>query len=436
MLKILIIRMAMSVVPFRLRQIVKRAFPKFTLTFEEMLESKHLKSVKKFEPKAKFFDERADQREIEVFVGTQGERSLRIYSPLPPRISGIATFTQKIASELQNHALISLRNSVPISKLGDIPGVRTFLYDDGLENVENLYMLGNGPDHISTWKMIHRKAGHIFLHDVKLPDLPVLPEEGQEWKHKDYNYKANFSAQRFPKFTKSIIVMSDEAKEMIVRQLGAQNYKIPIHVLSKGHPVLVPIEIAKPRNEKIKIATFGFQNVQKDPILTYKSIAKLCKAVGGNGLIAGKTTLGLRASAYFIWLSHGNRLGGLKVLSKLTDEDFFKQMLTVDLAIQLRRYSNGETSGLIPMLAAAGVPTIVSEIGSFRELPSDVFMKLDPGLAINDEQCSQISQILRSEESYRAWAENTIKWAKDKDANELALELLEILNGNTIEQND
>jgi hypothetical protein len=47
------------------------------------------------------------------------------------------------------------------------------------------------------------------------------------------------------------------------------------------------------------------------------------------------------------------------------------------VAIQLRELSNGETSGTVARCLAARVPTIVTALGSARELPDCAVVKVD-----------------------------------------------------------
>lgn len=430
------IQFLLTLFPHSLRQRIKQLFPSLTAVFERMLQSQDLAKQKQLVKLAQFLDEEADRNQLEVYAGRTGAGKLRIFSPLPPKISGIATFTHSLSEELQKHVEVSLRNSVPRVDSSAAPGVRSFGYGDDSTPAENLYMLGNGPDHIATWERIHREPGHILLHDVKLPDLPVLPEESKEWRYRDYNYKANFSAQRFPKLTKSIIVMSIEAKMMVETQRKGQEPEIPIHVLENGHPVLVEILETKTRSSRIKIATFGFQNAQKEPFETYRTMARICKATRGEALIAGALPTHLRLSAYYYWVFYGNKLRDLKIETKLTDKEFVSEMRSADLAVQLRRYSNGETSGLIPMLAALGVPSIVTDIGAFQELPSDIFMKVDRFAGLSDDQFSQIIQNLTSIERYQAWAQKNINWAKLRKVRDSATELLKILGFKPCERDD
>jgi glycosyltransferase involved in cell wall biosynthesis len=63
-----------------------------------------------------------------------------------------------------------------------------------------------------------------------------------------------------------------------------------------------------------------------------------------------------------------------------TSLDEFKRWIAkTDIAINLRDQTVGETSASLCRLMAAGVPTIVSNIGWYSELPNDCVVKINPG---------------------------------------------------------
>ena len=61
---------------------------------------------------------------------------------------------------------------------------------------------------------------------------------------------------------------------------------------------------------------------------------------------------------------------------ELSREEYELILATTDVAVQLRDTSNGESSAAVADCLAAGVPTIVTDIGSNSELPDDVVVKV------------------------------------------------------------
>jgi glycosyltransferase involved in cell wall biosynthesis len=67
------------------------------------------------------------------------------------------------------------------------------------------------------------------------------------------------------------------------------------------------------------------------------------------------------------------------------------------IAVQLRCVTNGESSGSVAECMAAGVPTVVSDIGSFAELPDNVVVKVPADLSA-EELTMVVSDLLRDPE--------------------------------------
>ena len=62
--------------------------------------------------------------------------------------------------------------------------------------------------------------------------------------------------------------------------------------------------------------------------------------------------------------------------NEVSAEDYAAWMARATLAVQLRASTNGEMSGAVGNCLASGVPTIVTAIGAFRDLPDDAVVKV------------------------------------------------------------
>jgi len=69
--------------------------------------------------------------------------------------------------------------------------------------------------------------------------------------------------------------------------------------------------------------------------------------------------------------------GRVRITGSVDDAEFRGWLERAALAVQLREYSNGETQGTIADCLAAGIPTIVTALGSARELPDDAVVKVE-----------------------------------------------------------
>jgi glycosyltransferase involved in cell wall biosynthesis len=76
--------------------------------------------------------------------------------------------------------------------------------------------------------------------------------------------------------------------------------------------------------------------------------------------------------------------GAVTVTGRVDDTGWDRHLSEAMVAVQLRASTNGEFSGAIAEALAAGIPTIVSALGSAAELPDDAAVKLAPGAAPAD----------------------------------------------------
>jgi glycosyltransferase involved in cell wall biosynthesis len=80
--------------------------------------------------------------------------------------------------------------------------------------------------------------------------------------------------------------------------------------------------------------------------------------------------------------AHAGRLGiagAVTATGQVDDAGWDRHLSEAMVAVQLRASTNGEFSGAIAEALAAGIPTIVTALGSAAELPDDAAVKLPPG---------------------------------------------------------
>jgi glycosyltransferase involved in cell wall biosynthesis/SAM-dependent methyltransferase len=109
---------------------------------------------------------------------------------------------------------------------------------------------------------------------------------------------------------------------------------------------------------------------------------------------------------------------GLEDSARLTgytsERDFFRYLKAVDVVVNLRYPTAGETSGTLVRALGAGKPVIVSGFGQFVELPDDICLKVAPGPDEERELYARLRQLayrpaLRERLSRRASA-----WAREQ----------------------
>ena len=67
----------------------------------------------------------------------------------------------------------------------------------------------------------------------------------------------------------------------------------------------------------------------------------------------------------------------IEITGGVDDDEFRSRIQRAALAVQLRAHSNGESQATIADCFAAGVPAIVTALGSARELPDEAVVKVE-----------------------------------------------------------
>jgi glycosyltransferase involved in cell wall biosynthesis len=91
---------------------------------------------------------------------------------------------------------------------------------------------------------------------------------------------------------------------------------------------------------------------------------------------------------------------GVEVLGEVQADEYGQRLAAATVAVQLRSATNGESSAAIGDCLAAGVPTVVTDIGANRALPDDAVVKVAP-----DVDAVALAKVLREllgDESRRA----------------------------------
>ncbi len=97
--------------------------------------------------------------------------------------------------------------------------------------------------------------------------------------------------------------------------------------------------------------------------------------------------------------------------------------------MQLRATSNGETSGAVAKCLAAGVPTIVTDIGSAAELPDAAVLKVDRDVAPK-ALGEAIADLLADPKRRAEMAAAGVDWARSRSYERLARALYaEVVRG-------
>jgi glycosyltransferase involved in cell wall biosynthesis len=350
---------------------------------------------------------------------------IALFSPLPPKKTGIAAYSYYLAAALSEIAEVDVFDT-QIGDRTEFPGSRVIDFATNPQMLTELddydgcvYQIGNNPYyHLDAYKVLLRKPGIVVLHDTVLYYLIAGLNLGGLVKEFCLNYGADrldelweliescpdrdtFRYQephRYPLLKRlfqqatAIVVHSNTAKEQ-VRKAG---YKGPVHkiehLLFETHERFSKAELKALRNnlqvteQEVVIGCFGF-------ISGTKRLSSLLEALD---LVKDRLEFKLLIVGEGDENELRRRLGSKNLKDKvikpgfIKDEDFNKYLAATDIVVNLRFPSMGETSGTLIRAFSQNKPCIVTDHAWFSELPDNCVLKV----AHDDQEVEKLAEKL------------------------------------------
>lgn len=334
--------------------------------------------------------------------------TLTIVAPFPPVKSGVADYVARQVHYLQQHyQLVLVDDSAQESLTHLFPGVRVtpryFLETPDLHQ-RVLYHLGNSPTHLTALKLLAQVPGLVVLHDFFLSD--VQQYEDIILNHKDQAtfdeliYSHGYRPLLEVAETHSSINLSDfpcnlrvleQARKVLVhsRYVMAQaetwyGPRVAQHLAQIGfaRDVLPKSNCQSGRKvlgyspEDYLVGTFGFATPAKclETLINAWATSKFAHKKNACLIIAGEF-LDERYQSRVHQLLELRQCTNVKLVGYLNAEDYELYLSAIDIAVQLRTRSRGETSAALLDCLARGVPVIANNHGFVEDLPEDILWK-------------------------------------------------------------
>ena len=400
-------------------------------------------------------------------AGRAAKPRLALLSPLPPQRSGIATYAYRLLEHLRHHCDVTVFvdlavgnadadafdvNAVvapegvivePISRLDAV-------VSDGGAFDRYLYFMGNSTFHVEMMHALERHPGYVLSHDARLTGLyseiqRLAPERLVECsvgatlaRAYPNRYRSEVeadkvigpdTAQRFgicltremTSKAQKVLVHSEHAAALLnfdaaVRSASEVGFEaevvfaIPCPTVSEqDRRGTGPMATAPP-----VISTFGLVAPPKQPELLIEAFAKLDNPAPGTTLAfvgdidpayqkeltARAVTAGVESSVRFV--------------GHLDDEGFREAQGQTTVALQLRAYSNGESSAAVADLLSLGIPTVVTAIGAMAEYPPGVVASVGPDVSA-DGLAAALDGLLADETRRQQLSESALGYAQAND---------------------
>lgn len=170
-----------------------------------------------------------------------------------------------------------------------------------------------------------------------------------------------------------LIVNSDACRRLARAALGPDRDHLPVEVAFLPIVDDVQARPARPAGAPLHVGTFGTGGDTKQLDLVARAMGILARRRPVRLTIAGWSTA-RQARREGVALHPF-----VEVHESPSDEMFLSLMRQVDLAVQLRDPTHGESSAAVTRLLGLGTPVIVTDEGSFAELPKPLAVGIAAG---------------------------------------------------------
>lgn len=333
-------------------------------------------------------------------------------TPWPPQASGIADYSAELVPALSEHAEVQLfvdpkvlaatpptHGAAAMVALSELPRYLA----TGKTDLP-IYQLGNDARfHGEILRMLRRQPGLVVLHEhvlhhmiagmtVGRGDLPAYLEElryaygaaGLALGARVAELGVPLDPFAYPLFERvvdaavGVIVHSQTTRERVLASRPeARVIVVPHHLSLEALPSATDVAAARRAlalpPEAFVVASFGYMTPQKRLDVALAAFARLRETIPeALFLVVGGIEPGYDLEQPLLEAAPNVRLLGRTALP-----DFLAAMQACDAAVNLRYPSGGETSGTVIRLLGLGKPVVVSNLGSFAEIPAGCAVKLD-----------------------------------------------------------
>jgi 2-polyprenyl-3-methyl-5-hydroxy-6-metoxy-1,4-benzoquinol methylase/glycosyltransferase involved in cell wall biosynthesis len=341
---------------------------------------------------------------------TRDRLTLAYFSPFAPQRSGIADYSEELLPRLADGADITLftdgfqpSNGETISQFEICdyqkhPAALSHL--DRFDAV--VYHMGNDHRyHTGIFDAMRRHSGVVVFHDFALQDFFLglarthhdlriyLDEVGAghgevarreaaatlarggvpAMAAKPLEFPLN---QRLARGAEGIIVHSEWSRTRLQGIAPGVPVRVVPHHVTLQAASRAP-STSRPGPGPVRIASFGIITSDKGIERSLSALASLRDKCDFRYAMVGEP------SSYFDVQAMVRRYGledRVEITGHVTLEEFERRIGETDIVLNLRARTNGETSGSLCRVMAAGVASIVSDMGWFSELPADTVVKV------------------------------------------------------------
>lgn len=328
---------------------------------------------------------------------------LAVFTPLPPATSGIADYSQALLPHLAAHAQVEVfvDDGYEPTGFGDTHPIRVRNKSEYRPEDfdETLFQFGNNPFHVYVYDQALKTPGILLMHEYNMHyliadatisrfgwdsyieevgheggDVAVAHAKRAQLGEVQLDHHQLAMNRRILESAKAAIVHSG----FMVRKLREANVGLPICQIPHG--AWIPQVHRAEYRQRLGVAAdtpligiFGF-------LKPYKRIREALLAMQwvirshpqAQMVLVGEEHPELPVRRMIEELGLGNNV---RVLGYVPIEEFVEYIGACDICLNLRYPTAGETSGTLLRALGLGKAVIVSDLGSFSDLPDDICLK-------------------------------------------------------------
>lgn len=332
-------------------------------------------------------------------------RRLRLayFSPMPPSHSGIADYSAALLPHLAQLADVTVFASNALAQALNLPVASPGDYASRRAEFDiPLYQMGNSDQHEAMYDVMVRFPGVVVLHDYVLHHFIrhhtagrgdwtgygremayAMSRDGRRLAHAVHEQRAAaplFDAplnERLIDASLGLVVHSEYVAERVRSRRPACRLRVIPHLVEERAGRSLRAQLGLP-DRAVLFGSFGHLTAEKRIDAALRAFRRVRDDhPDAHYLLVGEAQPDLDIDSLVAELEPAGAIRRIGYVRGLPEFDDW--IRTVDVVVNLRQPTVGETSGVALRAMAAGRPLIVYDRGWYAELPDDAALKIPPG---------------------------------------------------------
>jgi len=350
---------------------------------------------------------------------------LAFVSPMPPSASGIADYSAALVAELGRLADVSVITERPAK------------FDPSHFDLI-LYQIGNNPSHAFAYEMALQHPGVVALHEPNLHHLIAeLTIKRGDWDAyaREAAYDGGEEARAYAERVRALEAGPDYERFPMTRRLLERSRAVIVHSAFaaaeirragfRGPLARIPHGAWTSAIERMAwrqrlgldestplVGIFGHLKPYKRIAESLRAFRRLLRVEPRAKLIlVGEPHPDFPVASLIRSLDLSP---GVRALGFVPPEEFNGYMAACDVVLNLRYPTLGESSGTLMRAMGLGKCVLVSDVGSFRELPDDVCVKVPVNAAEEDVIFESLNLLLARPGAAVAMGARARRWVDEE----------------------